>query len=345
MSYTSDIYAELLKLATGNVQGKSRLARRLKMDNGSVIIFAVDKITFCLELYIQTEKIPDKISFPRWKGVEIGTARLPEYGDSLGECIFLKQSQQSEEYIFEIIVEDLRISIEQLQNLKSIVECFSSVLTKWRNFFLLEKDIQLSKERELGLLGELCLLKQLIGIYSEVAVTFWSGCNDETHDFYIRGDAIEVKSTAQKAPYKVNISSEYQLDTHDVLNDLYLQFYAFRKSESDGFTLSEMVHDVELLLVAESAYLQQFYEKLERYGYLPACAELYQTGYFAREDSLYKVSPDFPRIERSKLEIGLSNVAYSISIDVCQRFLVIDGIQVLLKRGEQNVVGQGKGAL
>lgn len=338
MSYTSDIYAEILNTAKGNGQGKSRLARRLKMDNGAVIIFAVDKITSALELYVQIEKTSDNISFPHWKGVSIGTATLPEYGDSLGVCIFLKQSEQSEGYIFEIIVEDLRVAIEKLQNLKSIIDCFSIVLTKWRNFFLLEKDVQLSKERELGLLGELSLLKQLIGIYGAVAISFWSGCNDETHDFYIQGNAVEVKATAQKAPYKASISNEYQLDTQDVLNDMYLQFYAFRKSESDGVTLPEVVNDVESLLILDTAYLQQFHEKLQRYGYFLPCAELYRTGYFSREESLYKVSGDFPRIERSKIDVGLSNVAYSISLDMCQKFLMTEGIHILLKGDEPNVV-------
>lgn len=338
MSYTSDIYAEILKIAKKNGKGKSRSARRLKMANGAVIIFAVDKITTSLELYVQIEEKSEKKSFPRWKGVEIGAAKLPEYGDNLGECIFLKQAEQSERYIFEIIVEDLRVSIEKLRDLKSIVGCFASVLTKWQNFFLLEKDIKLSKERELGLLGELSLMKKLIGIYGEVAVSFWSGCNDETHDFYVQGNAIEVKATAQNAPYKAYISSEYQLDTQDVLQDLYLQFYAFRKSESDGFTLTAMVSEIELLLVNDITYLQQFHEKLERYGYLSACSDLYQTGYFAREDSLYKISTSFPKIERSKLEAGLSNVTYSISIDMCQKFLVIDGIQVLFKGDEPDVV-------
>lgn len=342
MSYTSDIYAEIIKIAKENGQVKSRSARRLKTGNGAVIIFAVDKITASLELYVQIEKYSDKITFPHWKGVEIGMATLPEYGDSLGQCIFLKQSEQSDRCIFEIIVEDLRFSIECLRNLNSIVDCFSSVLTKWRNFFLLEKDIQLSKERELGLLGELSLLKQLISMYGAVAVSFWSGCNDETHDFYVRGNAIEVKATAQKAPYKVNISSEYQLDTQDVLNDLYLQFYAFRKSESDGFPLPVMVHDIELLLVSDSTYLQQFYQKLERYGYLQACAELYQTGYFVREDCLYKVDTQFPRIEHCKLEAGLSNVTYSINVDMCQKFIVPEGIQILSMGGEPNVVGQSE---
>jgi len=338
MSYTSDVYAEILKSTRDTNQGKSRLARRLKMNNGAVVIFAVDKISLSLELYVQIEKNPDKLTFPRWKGVEIGMAVLPEYREDLEEYIFLKQSEQSEGYIFEIIVEDLRVSIEQLKDLKNVVACFSSVLTKWRNFFLLEKDIQLSKERELGLLGELLLLKKLIEVHGEVAISYWAGCNEETHDFYIKGNAVEVKATAQKAPYKVSISSEYQLDTHDVLNCLYLQFFAFRKSESDGFTLPETVRAVESLLASDEVYLQQFQQKLERYGYLSACAELYQTGYFVREKGTYKVDSEFPRIEKSKLGAGLSNVSYAVSIDMCQKFLIQEEIQVLSKGDGSNAI-------
>lgn len=338
MSYTSEIYAEILKSKKYNNQEKSRLARRLQMNNNAVIIYAVDKSSFLFEVYIEIEEDPAKFVFPRWKGVEIGSAVFTEYSDDLNHYIYLKQSNKSERYIFEIIVEDLRISIEKLNNLTTIVECFSNLLTKWRNFFLLEKDIQLSKERELGLLGELSLLEQLIKIYGNIAISFWVGCNDETHDFYINGDAIEVKTTALKSPYRVNISSEYQLDTQDVLNNLYLQFFAFRKSEIDGFTLSEMVHKLELLLESDDLYLQQFYQKIEQYGYLISCSELYKTGYFVRESNLFKVGENFPRIERSKVDAGINNVSYSISIDMCQKFLVIEGIKILMKGDALNVI-------
>ena len=62
MNYTSDIYAEILKVAKENEQGKSRSARRLKMENGAVVIFAVDKSNFSLELYVQIENSLDKIT-------------------------------------------------------------------------------------------------------------------------------------------------------------------------------------------------------------------------------------------------------------------------------------------
>lgn len=331
MSYTTEIYDALLKAAKETEQGKSRLARRLKMDNGTVIIFAVDKNSFSLELYIQIEEILEKNTFPHWKGVEIGVASLPEYGDDAMQYILLKQSEQSESDIFEIISEDIRLALEELKDSNEVIPCFSAVLAKWRNFFLLEKDIRLSQERELGLLGELLFLKQMLDACGHAAITYWAGCNEETHDFYIKGNAVEVKTTVQKSPYKVNISSEYQLDTQDVLKSLYLQFFALRKSESDGFTLPEVVYAIEDALVSNSEYLKQFEQKLEKYGYMKACEELYQTGYFIRETGMYIINLDFPRIEKSELNIGISNVSYTVSIDMCQKFLIPDAIHTILK--------------
>lgn len=338
MSYTNKVYAELQKFLENKENGKSRLARRLKLDNGIIVIFAVDRAEKSMELYVQTQEVPKKSTFPHWKGIEIGLAKLPEYGEDMTDYVLLKQTYQSEDHIFKIIVEDIRLALEKLEDPKGVVYCLSVVLTKWRNFFLLEKDIQLSPEREQGLLGELLFLKHLMKICGHDAVRYWTGCNSETHDFYINGNAIEVKTTAQKSPYKVKVSSEYQLDTKDVLNSLYLQFYALRKSENDGFSLQELVHEIEKTLITDEESLWQFRNKLEKYGYLRVCEELYQTGYYIRESDTYIVSSDFPRIEKSGLAKGLSNVSYVVNIDMCQRFLVPNAIDLILGEANPHVV-------
>ena len=338
MSYTSEIYEALLKSAEDTEHGKSRLARRLRMSNDIVLIFAVDKIEYSLELYIQADEVPKNNAFPHWKGIEIGVASLPEYSDDIAEYVLLKQTYQSEIHIFQVVIEDIKQALEALEDSKEMIFCLATVLAKWRNFFLLEKDIRLSQEREQGLLGELIFLKQLLDICGYEAITYWTGCNDETHDFYIKGNAVEVKTTAQKSPYKIAISSEYQLDAKDVLNNLYLQFFALRKSESDGFTLPEAVHNIEDALASDVKSLQQFEQKLQKYGYLKACEEMYQTGYFIRESGLYIVNSDFPRIEKSELNAGISNVTYAVSIDMCQKFLIPDAIKSILKGGDSYVV-------
>lgn len=338
MSYTNEIYEGLLKSVENIEHEKSRLARRLRMSNDITLIFAVDKTEYSLELYIQTDEVPKNNSFPHWKGIEIGIARLPEYSDDIYEYVLLKQTYQSEIHIFKVVIEDIKQALEALKDPKEMIFCLSAVLAKWRNFFLLENDIRLSEEREKGLLGELIFLKQLLDICGHEAVTYWTGCNDETHDFYIKGNAVEVKTTTQKSPYKVVISSEYQLDAKDVLNNLYLQFFALRKSESDGFTLPEAIHKIEDVLASDVESLQQFEQKLQKYGYLKACEEMYQTGYFIRESSLYIVNSDFPRIEKSEIRVGLSNVTYTVNIDMCQRFLISDEIKHILKGGDFYVV-------
>lgn len=43
-------------------------------------------------------------------------------------------------------------------------------------------------------------------------VDSWAGPRNETHDFYIGSNAVEVKTTVKHAPYQAHINSEYQLD-------------------------------------------------------------------------------------------------------------------------------------
>jgi hypothetical protein len=50
------------------------------------------------------------------------------------------------------------------------------------------------------------------------------------------------------------------------------------------------------------------------------------------------VSSDFPRIEKSILDTGVSNVSYTVNIDMCQKFLVSDAIQTILRGENPDVV-------
>lgn len=333
MSYTSNIYKVLYdEILTDVNNTKSRLSRRIKMKNDIILIFSVNKETLLCELFLSVGNISLKNSFPHWKGVEIGTAKFSEYDDS-GNYIIFRQSASGERYIFEIIAEDLRLSLEKLDSKDKLIKCFQIILEKWKDFFLSDNNLCLSPEREIGLFGELLFLKQLINIFGNAAISFWAGCNNETHDFYIRGNAVEVKTVVHKSPYKVTINSEYQLDTKDVTKKLYLKFFALRKSESDGATLPQLIEEIisVLSLSSDYGYQCQFIKKIEKYGYLTACKELYNTKYFVRNDSLFWVNDNFPKIVKSEIESGLSNVTYLLSIDICQKYLVSDGAEEFRK--------------
>lgn len=321
MSYSTDIYGEiLLDAKKWGVSTKSRLTRCKQLENGIAIVYAIATSGLSRELYIEIGEKPSSADFPHWNGIGIGIAKMLEYSNDEQYYFVMTQPPLSEGYIFEIVVEDLRTALNKLDSNKESLKCIESVLLKWKKFFLLDKDIKMTSERQQGLFGELLMLKELIEVFGTSSINHWAGSNDETHDFYIKSHAVEVKTTSVKAPYNIHISSEYQLDNHDVGGKLYLRFYAMRKSESDGMTLPELISQIEDLLSNTTTEKNQFHEKIEKYGYISAGAELYTTGFFVREEKSYLVAGDFPRLTCADIKKGIANITYLVNINMCQNY-------------------------
>ena len=114
---------------------------------------------------------------------------------------------------------------------------------------------------------ELLFLNECMNFHGAEAVLHWAGSEDETHDFYFGPNAVEVKTTSVQAPYFASISSEYQLDNGDVPGKLFLRFYAFRKSHSEGEKLPELIAEIRGKLGENLSMMQKFNEKLKKYGY------------------------------------------------------------------------------
>ena len=178
----------------------------------------------------------------------------------------------------------------------------------------------MSLERQQGLYGELLFLEECLEELGESAVSHWAGSNDETHDFYIASNAVEVKTTGTQAPYFAHISSEYQLDNSDVPGKLFLRFYAFRKSQSTGEKLSEIIARIRQHLFASQNVLQQFNTKVQKYGYLAEAAEHYSTGYFVRDHYYFGVTEGFPRIIKKEIPAGITALSYAVGVSQCIPF-------------------------
>ena len=154
------------------------------------------------------------------------------------------------------------------------------------------------------------------------AVRCWTGCDYETHDFYVEKDAFEVKTTVSKAPYKMHISSEYQLDTNEVEGSLYVRFYALRKSEASGEQLVEIVQRIRATLVDNPHALSKFNDGLEEYGYFDAVSDRYITGYSDRLEETFLVKEGFPRITPQKFGVGVVNCVYDVLVESCRNFRI-----------------------
>lgn len=301
------------------------LSRRFEFENGVIFIAYYCNFSKTREIAIKIPNDYDKkvlTRFPNWKGIDLAVCEI-EYGIDKGSYILFRQLPDYDSYIYELVLEDLINNIETIVDIKYTIEIISRILGKWKQFFIMQSELVISDVRQQGLYGELVFLEKIIDIYGEKALEFWSGCNSETHDFYINGNAIEVKTTSTNSANKVIISNEHQLDNNDVSRKLYLMFIALRKSKSDGEIIPVIVERISKKILTEQL-LRIFENKLFKYGYIFRHPEIYKIGFFIREVRYCKISADFPKLTKLGVSKGITNISYELNLDVCDNFLILE---------------------
>lgn len=330
MTLTHRIYSDLQD-AVKNTD-KEMISKHYMNIKNIALIYAVSKVDTKEKLYFSIGQ--DNIdSIPQLNGLDIKRVHLYEYSKVDYFCE-LSPKNLADGEMFEVVIEDIRKSINEVSSSIQLVNRITNVLLKWRNFFAKEKSLLLSPERQQGLYGELLLLRSLIQWKGINSINYWAGADDETHDYYINNNAIEVKTTSTKSPYKIRINSEYQLDFEEVSGNLYIAFYALRKSGVEGEKLPEIIQSIREHLKEKRLLLNKFNTNLQKYGYFDGLEEKYFTGYHLREMNFYHVRDNFPRIIKAQLAFGISECQYNVLIDSCRNYIVeIDTIKAMIKGG------------
>ena len=322
MSFTADIYKEIqTDIVMNPTVSPGHAMRKIICRSGINIIFSVHSQTGMRAAYFSIGTSVVKKQFPHWKGINIEIVKIPDYSTD-ENYVGMTQLPLSAGYIFEIVVEDLRLELDKAISPSDALPILTAVLTKWKEFFQASKDLLMPPERQQGLYGELLFLEECLDELGYSSVTHWAGSDNETHDFYINTHAVEVKTTSVQAPYHASISSEYQLDDHDVSGVLFLRFYALRKSQSSGEKLQDIIMRIRKKLFDKTSILQQFNSKILKYGYLDEVSEYYTAGYFIRDHYYFKVFSNFPRLVKQNMPNGVADLTYSVSISQCIPFAI-----------------------
>lgn len=322
-----EIYKEIISdLHNHHTNTKiSHLNRSILFKNKIRIIFLVDSVneerTLAVLLPVGTN-VSVLNRFPKWKGANISVNKINSYINLLdtNDYVILSQAHGSDEKIFEIVINDIVNELSNENSFNGTVSCLVRVLNKWKRFFDFHSTIELPEHTQQGLFGELLVLKQLISAFGEKAVEFWSGAEKETHDFYVNGHAIEIKTSSLKDSEKIRISSEYQLDTEDVDGNLYLYVNFVRRSTSDGQKLSDLVEIIDNMISEQTR--TKFHDKLFNYGYIVSCGDKYTCGFHLRSTNEFEIEQGFPCITKSLLPQGVSDIAYSIDLNLCNDFKI-----------------------
>lgn len=323
MNTTVEMYKSLIDdLKSNNYGIDNDLYRKFVYANGGGIVYSVSVRERTRALFVPVERENTNIKFPVWKGVEISFVTLPKYSCKEQLYIRLKQMPETEAYIYEVVVEDIRKSLAEVRQLSDYALVTHSILQKWKVFFSTGMKPVLSEIRVQGLYGELLFLKELIEDMGESIVNSWVGINNETHDFYIGQNAVEIKTTVTQAPYMAHINSEYQLDDRDVGGRLFLKMYALRKASNGGQKLPELVSEIRNLLKNDGNYLSSFNDKLIKAGYFDITEDYYTIGYARRDTYSFEVKNDFPRVLRAELANGIYDLEYNVAISHCMKFAI-----------------------
>lgn len=179
---------------------------------------------------------------------------------------------------------------------------------------------RLSAEEEIGLFGELMLLRHLLrGMAAADAVAAWRGPEGEEHDFALPDGDIEVKSTTSETrSHWIHGVGQLEPTPGRRLRLLSLQLTG---AGAGGASLVELIEDLRALLRTDGT-TESFDRKLARLNWRDASADLYTTRFRLRTDpAAYDVDGAFPALTPSLLEAGgldqsrVRQVRYLIELD------------------------------
>jgi hypothetical protein len=147
--------------------------------------------------------------------------------------------------IFAMMVVDILRALESAAGTpnRDVMEAFLERVREWQTF-MARTHRPLSSDAQIGLFGELWLLRVLADTsLGAGALDCWKGPLRAAQDFYVRGGAIEVKSSVRAGRFLARINSIDQLD-----GDRYPTFLcAFRFEENtDGVSLLDLVSQLRV---------------------------------------------------------------------------------------------------
>lgn len=245
---------------------------------------------------------------------DITTEIFPDESEPSKSLLIISLSDNSLSSIFAILCEDLFNSVSEIRQEAELVRVLQNRFIKWKELFVLAKSPGLSPEKQIGLFGELYLLKKFFVETSQIekSLNIWVGPDTGIRDYEKDNSAIEVKTTQTNNHQKVRISSERQLDT-TLLDNLFLFHLSLEKRNSSEYSLNTITDELYSIIGDNKLLSNILKRKLTNVGYFKHHKPQYEDiSYLVRDKDFYNISDKFPRIEEKDLLKGVGDVKYSI---------------------------------
>jgi hypothetical protein len=191
---------------------------------------------------------------------------------------------------------------------------FLSRIKSWQQFMERPRDGRLSDEDELGLFGELSVVRLLLktGLSASSVMEYWKGPANGLRDFMTETFDLEVKSTASANHFPARISSLEQLD--DVSGQT-VCLAAFRFSIQDsGTNLPALINTVRNEIGWDGR--AAFERSLLLAGYEDAFAAEYTRSFVPVDERVFMMTANFPRLSRTMTPLAIRSAEYELDLDL-----------------------------
>lgn len=285
-----------------------------------------------LLLSFRAELLPAPDRMPSGKGFVVAEARLSS-ADIVGRSwVAIRRMQSGSQELFSRMAADVLDVLARLDGASEplLVKTLLQRVRAWQDFMSRSSADKLSNEEEVGLVGELQFLRELLrsGMEPAAAIDAWQGPLDGIHDFISSDSAVEVKATLASGGFRVRISSLEQLDSL-VFENVHLFAVRLVLAEK-GMTLPEYIASIhELVGQADITALES---RVLAAGFRFGTEDLYTRRFFVEERLMFKVGSGFPRLSRANVPAQVLEASYMLDIDQL-RSIAVDPVVVIREFG------------
>jgi hypothetical protein len=223
-------------------------------------------------------------------------------------------------YHFAVAVSERLLSERRnaLDAVTTELECFDDLLA--------ERPV-LSRERQVGLLGELLFLDRLIQSCGMQMLDSWVGPENDPHDFRFDMREFEVKTTITARRIHIINGTEQLIASKDCrLFILSIVLGPPDGLNSSSFSLADKVRDVESRLIVDSTRRRRFNEALETVGLRIPDLVHYERKYSLRRPlAVVPIDSEFPALTRATIQKAFGRS--SQRIESIQYVLNVEGLE------------------
>jgi len=225
--------------------------------------------------------------------------------------------------LFSAISHDLVNASASASTAAAAAQIFLNRLGRWADLLEERRRNGLSFSQQLGLLGELCFLVEMLEknwVTPTTIITGWRGPDGDARDNSLGAISVEVKAALATSRKVLKISSLDQLDTED--RQLVVFRYQFSPADS-GISLASLIKTIESILRPLSAEWSDLWRKLYLLGY-DSEADYADVGYIEVDKDLYLIEHDFPKLTPTNVSPAIRKASYEIDCAMINDFIITD---------------------